>query len=87
MPIFYISPQIHQFLIVNGIWPSAQRRVIAIRMLACKTRSRHAVEYCLAHNADSGTVALNLDCFAGSFDIEAWMAKIDVHALLLFDVV
>ncbi|ALE00375.1 hypothetical protein PSYRMG_09735 [Pseudomonas syringae UMAF0158] len=56
-------------------------------MLACKIRSRYAVEYCLERNAHSGTVALNLDCFAGSFDIEAWMAMIDVHALLVFDVV
>jgi hypothetical protein len=61
--------------------------VIDIKKLACKTRSRHAVEYCLAHNADSGIVALNLDCFAGSFEIKAWMAMIDVHALLVFDVV
>jgi hypothetical protein len=56
-------------------------------MLACKIRSRHAGEYCLAHNAHSGTVALNQNCFADSIDIDALMIPVQVDALLVFDVV
>ncbi|KRP49835.1 hypothetical protein TU75_15155 [Pseudomonas poae] len=73
MPHFSL-PLSQKFVPVIGVRAIDQARRAGARLQ--KALTPWLGNTCLAHNADTGTVAFNQNCFADSIDIEAWMTTV-----------
>jgi len=78
-------PLSQEFFPIMGIWAIDQARRADARLQ--KSLTPWLWNAGLAHNADPGVVALNLNCLADSIQIEAWMTLVEVDALLAFDAI